>query len=116
MTDDKEALEKLVLTRLMRLNATVTGVVLGLIAGLGIFLATNWLLIKGGPVGPEGQPVIGPHLWLLGQFFIGYQVTFLGSLVGFAYGFVTGFVAGFLTAKIYNWIVSLREGRAQQSS
>jgi hypothetical protein len=111
MSDGQETLEKLVLTRLMRLNARVTGIVLGLVAGLGIFLATNWLLLKGGPIGPEGAPVVGPHLWLLAQFFIGYRVTFLGSLIGFVYAFVLGFVVGFLTAKIYNWIVTLREGR-----
>src|SRR5439155_11786788 len=34
MADDKRALESLVLTRLMRLNATVQGVVTGLVAGL----------------------------------------------------------------------------------
>lgn len=116
MSDRQEALEKLVLTRLMRLNATISGIVLGLVAGLGVFVATNWLLLKGGPVGPEGEQLIGPHLWLLGQFFIGYQVTFLGSLIGFAYAFVLGFFVGFLTAKVYNWIVDIRESRAQNNS
>jgi len=113
MADDKKALDKMVLTRLMRLNATICGLVAGLVAGLGIFIATNWLILKGGATGPEGEPVVGPHLWLLSQFFVGYQVTFAGSLIGFAYGFACGFLMAYFSAKVYNWIVSLQEGRSR---
>ncbi len=107
MADDKRALESLVLTRLMRLNATVQGVVTGLIAGLAIFVATNWLIIKGGPV-------VGPHLALLGQFFIGYRVTFVGSLIGFAYGFVLGFGVAYGIARMYNWLADVRERHGRE--
>ena len=110
MANDRE-LEEMVFTRLMRLNALVQGVVAGVLVGLAIFIATNWLVIKGGPVGPGGEPVIGPHLSLLGHFFWGYRVTFLGSLIGFAYGFGSGFCAGYLIARIYNWMVDLRESK-----
>jgi hypothetical protein len=106
MTDDQKTLEQVVLTRLLRLNATVQGVVTGIIAGLGIFIATNWLVIKGGDV-------VGPHLSLLGNFFIGYRVSFFGSLIGFAYGFVSGFVVGYVVARIYNWVVDLRHDKPQ---
>jgi NhaP-type Na+/H+ or K+/H+ antiporter len=104
MADDEKALEKVVLTRLLRLNATVQGVVTGIIVGLVIFIATNWLLIKA----EEGE-VVGPHLSLLGQFFIGYEVTFVGSLIGFAYGFLSGFLIGYFLARIYNWSVDFRQ-------
>lgn len=113
MADDKKALEQVVLTRMMRLNATVHGIVTGLVAGFGIFIATNFLIIKGGPIGPDGEPVIGPHLWLLSQYFIGYSVTFVGSLVGFVYAFVIGFLAGSFVARVYNWIVDLRDGQSR---
>ena len=102
MVDGDSDLEKLVLTRLMRLNATLQGAVTGILAGLGVFIATNWLLLKGGEI-------VGPHLSLLGQFFIGYRVSFVGSLIGFAYGFVFGFVSGYAVARMYNWVVDLRE-------
>jgi hypothetical protein len=111
MPKDSEALEQAVLTRLMRLNATVYGIVTGLVIGAAIFLITNFLILKGGPIGPEGEPVIGPHLWLLGNFFIGYGVTFLGSLVGFAYGFGGGFILGYCVATVYNWLVEFKEAR-----
>jgi hypothetical protein len=112
MRDNQKPLERIVLTRLMRLNATISGIVVGLLSGLTIFVATMWLVLKGGPPGPEGEPVVGPHLALLGQFFIGYDVTFAGSLIGFAYGFVTGFVVGYSVARIYNWLVGLKEDRS----
>jgi hypothetical protein len=103
---EKKRLEDIVLARTVRLNAKVHGIVTGLVAGLAIFLATNWLVIKGGEV-------VGPHLGLLGQFFPGYRVTFGGSLLGAAYGFGCGFILGALVAQVYNWLVSLREGRHQ---
>jgi hypothetical protein len=98
----EKRLEGVILTRLLRLNAGVHGLVTGLLLGLALFLATNWLVLKGGRV-------VGPHLALLGQFFPGYRVTFVGSLIGFAYGAVTGFLAGYSVARLYNWLVDLRE-------
>jgi len=83
------------------LNAKVIGLVLGLMFGLMIFVATNWLVIKG------GHP-IGPHLELLNQYFIGYRVSFWGSFVGFAYGFALGTLSGSLIGWIYNLIVKFR--------
>ena len=106
MADEAKRLEEVILTRLVRLNAKIQGVVVGLVAGVGLFIATNWLVLK-------GCKLVGKHLALLGQFFIGYQVTFLGSLVGFAYAFVCGFVVGYSVARIYNWIADLREGGRQ---
>lgn len=83
------------------LNAKALGLALGLIFGLGLFIATNWLVIKG------NQPV-GPHLQLLSQYFIGYRISFLGSFIGFAYGFALGTLSGALIGRIYNKIVTLR--------
>jgi hypothetical protein len=101
LSDQEKDLQKIILSRMLRLNAPINGLVYGLVAGVIIFLATNWLVIKGGPV-------VGPNLSLLGEFFIGYRVTFVGSLVGFFYGFITGFIFGYAVAAIYNWIVGIR--------
>lgn len=95
--ETKQLLERAVL----RLNANILGLVLGILAGLGIFIATNFLILKGGDV-------VGPHLGLLRAFFPFYSVTFFGSLVGFAYGFVCGYAAGFIVAAVYNLIVKLK--------
>jgi hypothetical protein len=108
MNNDK-ALENVVLTRVMRLNANINGLVAGIMVGLGIFVATNWLVLKGGDV-------VGPHLGLLGQFFIGYEVSFGGSLIGSAYGFATGFSVGYLIARIYNWVADVRENKRHSTA
>lgn len=109
MVDLEKAPEEVVLTRLMRLNAKLQGLIFGLVAGLGLFIATNWLVLKGGEV-------VGPHLALFGQFFIGYRVTFLGSLIGFAYGFGSGFIVGYTVARLYNWFVGLSDMKARRSA
>ncbi len=47
MQPDPNSLQALVVSRLLRLNALIYGVTLGLFAGLAIFIATNWLVLKG---------------------------------------------------------------------
>jgi hypothetical protein len=106
MPDAYRGRTDVVLTRLARFNATVQGLVSGILLGGIIFVATNWLILKG------GHPV-GPHLALLGQYFIGYRVTFVGSLIGFGYGFVTGFIAGYSLAWLYNWFAVVRERKRE---
>lgn len=104
MTQDRKDLEKTELpVRIIRLQALVQGLAWGLVAGLGLFLATNWLVLKGGRV-------VGPHLRLLRQFFIGYEVSFVGSLIGFAYAFAIGFAAGYLVSIVYNRVARGRSG------
>jgi hypothetical protein len=91
----------------LRLNAKYVGLVFGLLLGLAIFIATNWLVIKAHAV-PNKEWPVGPHLELLGQFFFGYRVSFLGSIIGFLYGFAIGSIAGTAVGFIYNKIVDLR--------
>jgi len=89
-------------------SAKASGLVFGIIIGLAVFIATNWLVFKGGHIDESGYYVVGPHLQLLSQFFIGYRVSFLGSIIGSAYGFALGTLAGALFAGIYNKIVEFR--------
>lgn len=96
MDREDEVIEKAV----VRLNAKLTGFVLGFLFGFGLLLATLILVIKGGAV-------VGPHLGLLSQYFPGYRVTFLGSFVGFFYGFVTGFLIGWVIGAVYNKVAEI---------
>ena len=101
MPSDRKTMERdehLFQQSVLRLNSHVLGFVIGVIAALVIFVATNWLVLKGGER-------VGPHLALLGQYFIGYRVTFLGSLIGALYAFVCGYLAGALVGWIYNRVV-----------
>ena len=94
--------EKKLLKGVLRLNTKVLGLSLGLLCGFAIFIATNWLVIKG------GDPV-GPHLSLLNQYFLGYRVSFLGSFIGFFYGFFVGGIGGVMIGWIYNQIVHFKK-------
>jgi hypothetical protein len=104
VSNPADSLEHLIEMRVRRVNAFLFAMVVGLLAGLALFVLTNWLVIKGGQV-------VGPHLSLLGQFFIGYRVTFLGSLIGFAYGFVTGSLLAYAGAWVYNRVADLRQAK-----
>ena len=107
-SERRESKEQLLFSALLRLNSKAVGLGLGLLFGAGLFIATNWLVLMGGLSGSHGDQVVGPHLQLLSQFFIGYKVSFLGSIIGFAYGFVVGTLGGSFIAWIYNKIVDLR--------
>ena len=101
--------EEKMFTGILKLNTRIFGLILGILMGSLIFIATNWLLIKGGHITPSGEYVVGPHLQLLSQFFIGYKVSFFGSIIGFFYGFALGTLCGALIGWIYNRVVDFRK-------
>ena len=108
MLEKEEQEEEKLFSAIFLFNSKVAGLISGLLLGSAIFIATNWLLIQGGSVDESGHRTIGPHLGLLSQFFIGYKISFVGSLIGFAYGFAVGTIGGALVGWIYNKIVGLR--------
>ena len=71
------------------------GIASGLLLGLGLLIATNFLVLKGGEQ-------VGPRLGLLRVYLPGYSVSFVGSLVGFVYMFVIGYGVGRSVVTIYN--------------
>lgn len=85
----------------VRIQAGVLALACALLGGIGLFSMTVWLLIRGGPQ-------VGAHLQLLGQYFVGYSVTWKGSVVGFFYGALTGGIVGWAVGRIYNALVKLR--------
>jgi hypothetical protein len=101
MSEDLTDLEQLVEARLVRVSAMMVGLATGVVSGAGLFVATLWLVVKGGP-----NP--GPHLALLSQYFFGYRVTFLGCFIGFFYAFLCGFVLGYAGALIYDRVALAR--------
>lgn len=93
--------EELLARSVIRMDGHLLGLTFGLLCGAAIFLATVFLIIKGGEN-------VGFHLNLLSQFFLGYSVTFIGSFCGAAYGFVFGYICGWLVGVVYNAMVWLR--------
>lgn len=88
-------------TAIRRLNERAWGVAGGSVLALGLFLATNVLLLAGAPDGGH----VGPTLGLLRYFLPGYTVSFGGSLIGFVYMFVIGYALGRTVGTIYNKLV-----------
>ncbi len=93
--------EREVMRAVARLKAGILGLVFGLIFGVGLFAMTAILLIEKGPN-------TGYHLRLLGNYFIGYTVTWNGALIGFLWAFATGALIGWSIGFVYNRIVGVR--------
>jgi len=99
MTDESHSVDAENLeTAVRRLNARAWGITGGLLLGGGLFIATLFLVVKGGPT-------VGRHLALLANYFPGYRVTVLGSFIGFVYAFVVGYGAGRVVGSVYNRMV-----------
>lgn len=94
------AIDKLLIETVARIDCTTLGLAVGILFGAGIFIATNFLVLKGGER-------VGPTLLLLNHYFYGFSVTFGGSFVGLTYGFISGFTLGWLIAFLRNCIVKI---------
>lgn len=92
---------RLVRASIVRLRARVTALVFACAGGVGLFVATAWLVIRGGPR-------VGEHLLLLNNYFPGYEVTWVGSFLGLFYGAGLGAVVGWLLAWLYNVLADRR--------
>jgi hypothetical protein len=87
-----------------RLRTGILAIVMGLVGGSGLALATAWLTLRGGPN-------VGQHLSLLRFYFPGYSVTWPGVGVGFAYGMLVGVGVGLAMGTVYNRLVDRRQRR-----
>ena len=87
--------EELLIRTFARVHAMALGIACSIFLGVGIFVATAILLLKGGHQ-------VGPNLILLAQYFPGYSVTWPGTLIGAGYGFLAGFVGGWTLASLRN--------------
>ena len=77
----------------MRLDWKAFALTCGMLWGLCLFLVTWWLLAFGGS---------RSEVEWLGNFYIGYNVSPIGSLLGLGYGFVDGAIGGAIFAWLYN--------------
>jgi len=76
----------------MSLNKKAFGLASGILWGVIVLAATFVVMWRGG----------GDHLYLLKQFYPGYEVSFWGAFIGLVYGFADGFVCGYAFAWLYN--------------
>ncbi len=98
----RDELAELVRSAFARYDAVALGGAVGAVLGLGVFLATAILLLRGGET-------VGPNLALLGQYFLGYQVSWTGGLVGMVEAALGGFAFGWFLATAINKLVAWHE-------
>jgi hypothetical protein len=105
MTDrlPDEAEKALIRRQVARLRAGILAVVFAMVCGFGLWLATVWLVIRGGPN-------VGEHLGLLRNYLPGYSVTWTGSVIGFFEAALIGAVTGWSLGWIYNRVAFGRDG------
>lgn len=82
-----------------KIDPLALGIAVGVVGGSGLFVASAVLLLKGGLV-------VGPNLSLLGQYFLGFEVTWAGSIIGFFEGALAGFAVGSLAAGLRNGVLT----------
>ena len=84
------------------LRTGLLSIVGGVLCGTGLMVATLWLVARGGDD-------VGAHLGLLSYYFPGYEVSGVGSLIGFFWGAFTGALLGAVFGWVYNRVAKLRE-------
>lgn len=74
------------------------GMAVGTVSGVVLFLATAVLLLAGGEL-------VGRNLSLLGNYMVGYDVTWSGAFIGLIEGALVGFLFGYCLAKLINFTI-----------
>jgi hypothetical protein len=78
-----------------KLDRNAFGLSVGITVGVVFLLVTLLVRLSGGEMGSFS-------LGLLGQYFPGYRVTIVGSVLGLVYGFLVGFVCAWAFAFLRN--------------
>ena len=83
----------------MRLDVKAFAITSAVIWGVGLFLATWWMMISQGATG---------EATLIGKIYPGYSVSPLGSVIGLFWAVVDGLIVGAAFAWIYNRLLGSR--------
>jgi len=106
-----ESADRVIAAAFAKIDPLAMGIALSVVSGLGVFMATAILLLRGGPA-------VGPTLSLIGNYLLGFEVTWTGAVIGLLEGGMWGFALGAIAAglrnsalKIYAKIVRWRQER-----
>jgi protoporphyrinogen oxidase len=98
----QRSLEDLLAAAFARYDAVALGAAVGIVSGVGLFLTTVVSLIN--EPGDRGRVVS-----LLGQFLLGYEVSWAGAGIGLLGAGIAGFVFGWLLARAINGLIGWEE-------
>ena len=97
-------IDELIRDAFARYDAVALGAAVGVSAGLTLFAATAVLLLRGGAD-------VGASLSLLGNYLVGFEMSWLGALYGLGEAGAFGFGFGWLLAKLINFVIAAEEQR-----
>ncbi len=87
----------------MKLNVRALALTCGILWGLGIFLATLWIILFDGAT---------HEVTILGRIYRGYNISVAGGLFGLLWGFIDGLIGGAIFAWVYNLFVGRRTAQS----
>jgi hypothetical protein len=88
---------------MMRLNVKAFASTCALFWGFGLLLVTWWIIVMDGPTG---------DVTFIGRVYRGYNLTPLGSVIGFLWALADGFIGGAIFAWLYNLLTRRLAGGA----
>jgi protoporphyrinogen oxidase len=95
-------LEDVLAAAFARYDARALGAAVGLVLGAGLFLATAIAILR-------GSGGAGSMLALIGQYLLGYEVSWAGAGVGLVGAGLGGFLFGWLLARAINGLIGWEE-------
>jgi len=95
----EEAEDAVIEVAFAKIDPLALGIAVGAVSGVGIFMASVVLLLKGGPAP-------GLTLSLLGNYLFGFDVTWGGAVIGLLEGGLLGCAVGALAAWLRNWTLT----------
>ena len=96
--------EELIRDAFARYDAVALGSAVGAVSGAALFVATAALLLRGGED-------VGANLSLLGNYLLGFRMSWTGALYGLVEAGALGFAFGWLLAKLINFVIAVEEQR-----
>jgi uncharacterized membrane protein YccC len=87
----------------MRLSVRALALAFGIFWGVSVFICTWWIILLYGASGART---------FLGLFYLGYNISPVGSIIGLIWGFFDGLVCG----AIFGWLYNLLVGKAAEGS
>jgi hypothetical protein len=80
---------------MMRLNVKAFAFTGALVWGFGLLFLTWWIILIDGPTG---------DVTFIGRVYRGYNLSVVGSIIGFIWAVVDGFIGGAIFAWLYNML------------
>lgn len=79
----------------MKLNVKAFALTVGLVWGIGLFCLTWWIILFEGAT---------QDATIIGQIYLGYCISPIGSVIGLGWGLVDGVIGGAIFAWLYNFL------------